>query len=345
MPAHYIDAEKVCLVETYFATRSFNSARNELRHRFPNASTPCNSTILRLIRKFLSVGSVKDLQRKRRPTALSDEKMTEIQGDVLENPRISSRRLAQLVKVSHTTAYKAVRHELKLFPYKTTMVHQLLPADHEARLHFCEWLTEVLHHDDEFLDRCFFSDEAWFHLSGYVNTQNCRFWSGDNPHLIHESPLHAQKLGVWAAMSGQRIFVLFFDTTVNSQVYCGFVDQFVETLTEDEVFRLWFQQDNATAHTSKLSMNHLTAYFGERVISKGLWPPRSPDLSPPDFFLWGFLKDRVFQDNPQTLDQLRQRIVETVASIPATMLKSVTHSLASRMEMCISMQGKHFQHL
>jgi hypothetical protein len=33
-------------------------------------------------------------------------------------------------------------------------------------------------------------DEAWFHLSGYINSQNSRIWSAENPHALHENPLH-----------------------------------------------------------------------------------------------------------------------------------------------------------
>ena len=41
----------------------------------------------------------------------------------------------------------------------------------------------------------------------------------------------------------------------------------------------------------------IQSFFGDRVVSKGLWPPRSPDLTSPDYFLWGYLKRRVYQKN------------------------------------------------
>ncbi|EFN65149.1 hypothetical protein EAG_00038, partial [Camponotus floridanus] len=40
------------------------------------------------------------------------------------------------------------------------------------------------------------------------------------------------------------------------------------------------------------------------------WPPRSPDLSPLDFFLWGYLKSKVYKTNPRNLNNLRRRIVD-----------------------------------
>ena len=41
--------------------------------------------------------------------------------------------------------------------------------------------------------------------------------------------------------------------------------------------------------------------FGEnRIISQSfqnVWPPRSPDFNPCDFWLWGYLKDSIYQRN------------------------------------------------
>jgi hypothetical protein len=48
--------------------------------------------------------------------------------------------------------------------------------------------------------------------------------------------------------------------------------------------------------------------FGERVISRNLWPPRSPDLTPPDVYLWGAAKSAVYRDRPRTLNELKVAI-------------------------------------
>ncbi|XKL60012.1 hypothetical protein PGB90_001028 [Kerria lacca] len=62
----------------------------------------------------------------------------------------------------------------------------------------------------------FFIDEAWFHLSGYINSQNYRVWSNENPHVFKETSLHSIKVGVWCAISQRQVF---FEKTVNSEVY------------------------------------------------------------------------------------------------------------------------------
>ncbi|GFW72256.1 putative DD41D transposase [Trichonephila clavipes] len=43
-------------------------------------------------------------------------------------------------------------------------------------------------------------DEAHFWLNGYVNKQNYRIWSGANPQVCVETPLHSEKLTVWCAL-------------------------------------------------------------------------------------------------------------------------------------------------
>jgi hypothetical protein len=43
-----------------------------------------------------------------------------------------------------------------------------------------------------------------------------------------------------------------------------------------------------------------------------LWPPRSPDLNPCDFYLWGKLKSVVYANNPYDLEALKQNIHEAI---------------------------------
>ena len=44
------------------------------------------------------------------------------------------------------------------------------------------------------LDNLVFMDEAWVHLSGYINGQNVRIWIAANLHALHKNPLHSQTL-------------------------------------------------------------------------------------------------------------------------------------------------------
>lgn len=68
------------------------------------------------------------------------------------------------------------------------------------------------------------------------------------------------------------------------------------------------------------------------------WPPRSPDLSPCDFFLWGYLKAEVFKDHPTSLNQLKEAIQEEIEGISSDMLVRVMENFQERLQMCIGRQ-------
>jgi hypothetical protein len=84
---------------------------------------------------------------------------------------------------------------------------------------------------------------------------------------------------------------------------------------------LWWQHDGATAHTVIASMEVLSQIFPNRVISHNgdiPWPAKSPDLSACDFFLWGYLKGKLYTQHPNNVTVLKQRIEEESQNIPAT---------------------------
>jgi hypothetical protein len=72
----------------------------------------------------------------------------------------------------------------------------------------------------------------------------------------------------------------------------------------------YFKQDSETPHTANKTIWALPCVFGElkgedRIISKDLWPPRSPDLNPCDFHLWGKLKTVAYGNNANDLEALK----------------------------------------
>ncbi|GFW96918.1 uncharacterized protein TNCV_2160531 [Trichonephila clavipes] len=85
---------------------------------------------------------------------------------------------------------------------------------------------------------------------------------------------------------------------------------FIPEWNNHDVQELWFQQDGATCHTARATIDLLKDTFGDRLISRFgpvNWPPRSCDLTPLDYFLWGYVKSLVYADKPQTLDHLEDK--------------------------------------
>ena len=89
------------------------------------------------------------------------------------------------------------------------------------------------------------------------------------------------------------------------------------------------------------------AFIVEEFIKNGAspvarqWPPRSPDLTPCDFFLWGCLKAKVYEQRPQTLEVLKEAIRQEVAAITPGMILKVTDSYRERLHQRINIQGRH----
>ncbi|GFW13870.1 putative DD41D transposase [Trichonephila clavipes] len=106
----------------------------------------------------------------------------------------------------------------------------------------------------------------------------------------------------------------------NPQVY-------VETpLHPEKLTELWFQQDGATCHTARATIDLLKDTFGDRLISRFgpvNWPPRSCDLTRLDYFLWGYVKSLVYADKPQTLDHLEDNIRRVIADMPQMLEKVI----------------------
>ncbi|GBN78096.1 hypothetical protein AVEN_75964-1 [Araneus ventricosus] len=65
------------------------------------------------------------------------------------------------------------------------------------------------------------------------------------------------------------------------------------------------------------------------------WPPRSPALNTLDFFLWGYIKQRVYATPPPKLQELRNRITDACASVSPAMLYNVQREVQSRVQMSI----------
>ncbi|GFS72004.1 putative transposable element [Trichonephila clavipes] len=101
---------------------------------------------------------------------------------------------------------------------------------------------------------------------------------------------------------------------------------FIPELNNHGVQELWFQQGGATCHTARATIDLLKGTFGDRLISRFgpvNWPPRSCDLTPLDYFLWGYVKSLVYADKPQTLDHLEDNIHHVIADIRPQMLEKV----------------------
>ena len=91
-------------------------------------------------------------------------------------------------------------------------------------------------------------------------------------------------------------------------------------------------------------MREIESFFQDRIISKNLWPPRYPDLTPADYFLWGLLKGKVYKNTPRTTEQLKDAISQEIQAVKVDTLGKVFQNLEKRIQVCLDAKGDQFQH-
>ena len=107
---------------------------------------------------------------------------------------------------------------------------------------------------------------------------------------------------------------------------------------------MWFQQDGASSHRARVTIDSLKGEFGERVISRNgpvEWPPRLCDLTLLAFFLWGHIKSLVHANKPETLDDLKDNIQREIANVPVEMCARVMEIWVKRIDRCKRACGGH----
>ena len=121
----------------------------------------------------------------------------------------------------------------------------------------------------------------------------------------------------------------------------------LNTLPEYTREIMWFQQDGAPPHYALPVRNFLNQRFNDHWIGRGgpiSWPARSPDLTKLDFFLWGYVKDKVYQTALTTRENMQARIREAFQTITPTMLGNVSESFETRIRACVLNLGGHIEH-
>jgi hypothetical protein len=108
--------------------------------------------------------------------------------------------------------------------------------------------------------------------------------------------------------------------------------------------------DGAPAHFSRGVRNDLNSTYHDLWVGTGgptAWPPRSPDLNPLNFYLWGHLKTLVYAASVDKEEVLHHRIVETCQTIRnyPGIFERMRRSTMRSAEACIKFHGGHFEHL
>lgn len=339
-------------------TRTQADVARLFREEFPDMPPISQGTISKIEKQFRENGHVR--QMKKQPSnALDDNTKLDVMLLFQENPHNSTPQAASQLNISHSSVSRILK-ENKMHPYKLTPTQELSEDDFDRRMVFCEEMMQILDNNVIQLENVLFSDESTFTLNGHVHRQNCRYWASENPHWMRE--LHTQnrvKVNVWAGIIGEHVIGPFFmDGNLTGNNYLellqnNVVPALAGLYPDQENAQLpnnaiWFQQDGAPPHYHVNVRQYLDLIFTNQWIGRRgsmEWPPRSPDLTPLDYFLWGYVKSMVYKTKPTDLEDLKQRITLAIRSITPQMLNNVRRHFYLRLGCCQDMQGAHFEHL
>jgi hypothetical protein len=195
------------------------------------------------------------------------------------------------------------------------------------------------------------SDEAHFLLDGTVNKQ----YTGTGHRRAHNSYIKnlstALRSQYGAVLPNLGCRSLFFEedntsVIVTSARYIEMLNAFLlRELRRRNVNmqKIWFQQDSATAHTARPSMEVVRDMFPQHVISGSgdiHWSPRSPDLSISDYFFLGLPQikgvHKQTSQHPGT-----ERVHLEITNLEEEMLGRAMENFKERLQECIQKDGHH----
>ncbi|KZC13210.1 hypothetical protein WN55_05887 [Dufourea novaeangliae] len=186
------------------------------------------------------------------------------------NPNANTRQLTRENGISQRSVLR-ILHLNKFHAFHVSLHQELHGNDFQNRVNFCAWDLQKLQSDELFLTKVLFTDEAIFTNCGQVNRHNMHYWSIENPRWLRK----LDKQRPWSV-----------------NVWCGLLNGEII----GPYLLMWFQHDGCPAHYAKESRQLLQRQFPNRWIGRDgefPWPPRSPELTPLNVFLWGTLKDDV----------------------------------------------------
>lgn len=346
------EQKSFCVLD-YHVNNSVISVQRHFRTKY-GRDPPTGKTIRTWYEKFRDTGCICKRKSTGRPSA-EEETVDRVRASFVRSPQKSTYRAARELEIPQKTVWRILRKRLQMKSYRLQLLHALRDTDYAARASFCaDFLT--LMEEDGFAERLRYSDEAVFHLSGNVNRHNVRIWGTDNPHECVEHQRDSPKVNVFCAISPEKIYGPFFflEPTVTGHVFLDMLQQWLLPQLDEDSADFILQLDGAPPHYHGSVRDHLNEALPQRWIGRASqedrvlirWPPRSPDLTPCDFFLWGFIKDRVYVPPlPTTLGDLRARITAAIAEIDRDTLHKVWQEIDYRLDVCRVTRGAHIEHL
>lgn len=350
----FTHSEKCDMMECYIiCQKNSHRARERYSALFPMRNLPDRRYFLLLYRKFRSNENVFKKTRTKKQFIISEATEINVLAYFEAHPNNSVNDLLKESDLCVGTIHNILK-KYKFVPYKYRRTQTLVPGDEERRIQFCQWFINKMRTNDNFWRFILWSDESTFSNRGMFNMKNSHYWSRENPMLFRPcNPQRRFSVNVWCGLIGSRIVgPIFYQGALTGERYVEMLTatlvDFLDDLNLMDRQQIYFQQDGAPPHNVRQVDILLQEFFNDRYLSTNgpiRMPPRSPDITPMDFFFWGYVKSVVYNRRYDNLDDLQQGIVDAINNINPRTIARVTRSVYKRAQKCLEQEGDIFEHL
>lgn len=323
--------------------------------RFPDRHHPDRTAFPRLVRRAATSGRLgrfppRDSYRRQ---ARDETNIIYVLATVEAYPHRSIRDIARDTHLSIGTVW-AILKQHRMRPYRISLHQALTPQDADRRIRFCHWAQRTIGENPTFFSNVLWTDESTFSSTGIVNRHNMHYWCDQNPHWMRQADhQHRFTVNVWCGIHRGRVLgPHFIQGRLTGETFNRFLNNELIELLEDIPLNqrntMWFQLDGCPSHFSRAVRGTLREKFPGRCIGRGMdveEPPRSPDLTVMDYYLWGRLKDIVYERRPLNVVDLRNKIAEAIQSLSVAEILCAERDFRPRLLRCINEEGYHFEHL
>lgn len=293
---------------------------------------------------------LEDREREGRPkTAVTEENVEKIKDLIESNPRISYDGIQQCLKIGRQAVNTILTEHLRVKKVAAKFVPHLLTSNNKAaRVEFCNsMLSTFSNGQSPMVWDIITGDETWIRENDPRSINQRRVWCFES-----EEPLPQVRGSAWV---GKQMVATFFSkaghlVTVPVEHHRTVTAQWYTDICLNAVFDAWSQRrpndqlrhvrlhhDNAPAHTAIRTTDYLSLK-GVRVLHH---PPYSPDLAPADFFLFGFVKEKLRGREFPSAQAAVRAYEDEVKNIPRNMWHSAFDNWFARMTACVNVHGDY----
>lgn len=295
--------------------------------------------------------STEDDERTGRPrSSRMDENIERVQTLVKQDRRMTIAMIAETLNLSVGSVFTIMTGDLKKRKLCARFVpHSLTREQKEQRVAACEDLIAKADQDPNFLQNIVTGDESWCLEYDPETKRQSAEWT---------SPGKKRPMKVRASKSRTKtMLITFFDgrgiihreflrqgSTVTGAFYKDVLDRLLKRMRRVRPELLdsgnwWLLHDNAPAHKSII----VQEFLAKREVVCINHPPYSPDLSPPDYFLFPKLKLKMKGQRYESIESIEEAVTRELNGIEPEAFQRAMGNLYTRSKQCIALGGDYVE--